>query len=92
MKHFRSHPSIIAFSNQHFYGNELEPCGDPVMTHSLEQSESLVKRGFPITFHGIVGKDEQEASSPSYFNINEASLVKRYCLSLVTDRRPRVRK
>ena len=26
--HFRSHPSIIGFSNEHFYDGRLEPCSD----------------------------------------------------------------
>ncbi len=30
---------------------------------------------FPIIFHAVVGKDEREASSPSWFNQMEAKLV-----------------
>ena len=33
---------------------------------------------FPMLFHSIVGKDEQEQQSPSWFNIQEAKLVVKY--------------
>jgi Peptidase family C54 len=42
-------------------------------------------------FHGIVGKDERDKSSPSFFNINEATVVKKYCQDLIHNRSPRVR-
>ncbi|KIK54982.1 hypothetical protein GYMLUDRAFT_249004 [Collybiopsis luxurians FD-317 M1] len=87
LKNFRSHPAILEFSNQHFYNNELQYCGNPALTRSLETSDQLPKKKFPLIFHGIVGKDQREASSPSFFNIEEATLVKRYCLSLVSERK-----
>jgi hypothetical protein len=31
-----------------------------------------------MLFHSIVGKDEQELQSPSWFNIQEAKLVVKY--------------
>jgi hypothetical protein len=31
-----------------------------------------------LLFHSIVGKDEQEQQSPSWFNIQEAKLVLKY--------------
>lgn len=33
---------------------------------------------FPMLFHSIVGKDERELQSPSWFNIQEAKLVVKY--------------
>lgn len=33
---------------------------------------------FPLLFHSIVGKDEQELQSPSWFNVQEAKLVVTY--------------
>jgi helicase MOV-10 len=42
-----------------------------------------VKKGFPIVFHGVIGKDEREGSSPSFFNVDEASLVREYCEKLL---------
>lgn len=91
LKNFRNHPAILQFSNTMFYNGELECCGDPVLTHSLQLSEALVTRNFPLIFHGIVGKDEREASSPSFFNIDEVTMVKKYCQQLISRRRPAVR-
>ncbi|KAK2463831.1 hypothetical protein APHAL10511_004136 [Amanita phalloides] len=82
VRNFRSHPDIIHFSNTHFYASELQACGDPTMTHSLQDIDMLPKKGFPIIFHGVAGRDQQEDLSPSYFNIEEASIVKNYCLKL----------
>ena len=89
-KNFRSHPSIIQFSNEQFYNGELQASADPVLTHSLLRSE-IVKKDFPVIFHGIIGKDQREMSSPSFFNIEEATLVKKYCEELLGDRRVRLR-
>ncbi|KZT64425.1 P-loop containing nucleoside triphosphate hydrolase protein [Daedalea quercina L-15889] len=89
IKHFRSHPAIISYSNRRFYANELLPCGDPAITHSMLRSVVLdgLNPEFPIVFHGIAGRDEQEEGSPSYFNIAEASLVAQYCDELISDRK-----
>ncbi|KAH9925156.1 AAA domain-containing protein [Fomitopsis serialis] len=89
VKHFRSHPAIIAFSNRRFYANELLPCGDEAITHSMLRSTCLdgLNPKFPIVFHGVGGRDEQEEGSPSYFNKEEASLVARYCEELINDRK-----
>jgi len=89
VKNFRSHPAILKFSDNHFYDGELQPCGDPVLTHSLLRSD-LVQKDFPVIFYGIIGKDQQEESSPSFFNIDEVTRVKKYCLELMDDRRLRL--
>ena len=89
LKHFRSHPAIIAYSNQSFYANQLLPCGDPAITHSMLRSTVLdgLNPKFPLIFHGVTGCDMQEEGSPSYFNIEEASIVAKYCHELVSDRK-----
>lgn len=89
MKHFRSHPAIIRFSNERFYANELRPTGDPAITHSMLRSTVLddLNPEFPIIFHGVGGRDQQEEGSPSYFNIEEASIVAKYCDELVSDKK-----
>jgi helicase MOV-10 len=91
VKNFRSHPSILQFPNERFYTSELQSCGDPMITHSLENAEDLPKRGFPTIFHGVVGKDDREKSSPSFFNVDEVALVKKYCESLVSNRKNNIR-
>lgn len=35
-------------------------------------------QGFPIIFHGVMGKDEREGNSPSFFNPEEAATVTSY--------------
>ena len=90
IKNYRSHPAILKFPNRRFYSNELEPHADPAITHSLLRSDVLSKRDFPIVFHGIRGKDMREASSPSFFNPEEASLVKNYVQRLKEDQRLRL--
>ena len=90
IKNWRSHPAILKYPNEQFYKGELEPHGDQVVTYSLLRSEEIIKQGFPIIFHAITGKDLQEANSPSFFNPDEASLVKRYVDKIRTDRRLRL--
>lgn len=83
MKNFRSHRDILQFSNDTFYNSELQPCAGRILVHVLDAYEGLPTKGFPLIFHGVVGRDEREATSPSFFNIDEATLVKNYCLDLV---------
>ena len=47
--------------------------GNPYITYDLVLSDVLPKKGFPVVFHGVKGKEERIRSSPSYFNILEAS-------------------
>ena len=90
VKHFRSHPDLLYFPNTQFYAGELQPFADPAVTHSLLRFEGLVKKNFPIIFHGIVGKDQREASSPSFFNADEVTVVIKYALDLVRNKKLRV--
>ncbi|KAJ7266375.1 P-loop containing nucleoside triphosphate hydrolase protein [Mycena haematopus] len=91
VNNFRSHPAILEFSNHQFYDDELIPCGNPILTRSLEKCDELPTKMFPLIFHGIQGKDDREGSSPSFFNIGEATLVKKYVTSLVGNRKLRIR-
>ena len=86
IKNFRSHPDILSFPNSQFYMNELLPCGDPAVTHSYINWPHLMNRKFPILFHAVSGEDQREASSPSFFNIAEASQVKEYVDDLLSDK------
>jgi helicase MOV-10 len=56
----------------------------------LENFEELPKRHFPLVFHSIIGRDQRENSSPSFFNIDEVTQVKKYCAALVGNRKLRV--
>jgi helicase MOV-10 len=76
VQNFRSHPSILSFPSEQFYKSELIPCGDPNVTHAFIGSSHLANKDFPIVFYAISGKDEREASSPSFFNIDEVTQVR----------------
>ncbi|KAF9027400.1 RNA helicase [Hymenopellis radicata] len=78
---FRSHCAILKFPNERFYNNDLVPCGIP--------TTSIWKK-FPILFIGMSGKDDREASSPSFFNIQEALMVKEKVEALRGDRKLRL--
>ncbi|TFK49279.1 P-loop containing nucleoside triphosphate hydrolase protein [Heliocybe sulcata] len=86
-RQYRSHPDILAFSSDQFYRGELQNCADPSITHRFLSSSILVTKGYPVVFHGITGKEYREGSSPSFFNIDEASLVKMYCEKLAQQHR-----
>ena len=59
--------------------------GNQYITYDLVLSDVLPKKGFPVVFHGVKGKEEHIRSSPSYFNILEASIVRDYCVKLTSD-------
>ncbi|KAJ6572162.1 P-loop containing nucleoside triphosphate hydrolase protein [Mycena capillaripes] len=89
-KNFRSHNAILKFPNERFYRGELQQCGDPSVINAYLGSPLLPKKTFPIIFHAIKGKDDREASSPSFFNIDEVTQVKTYIQNLRSDRRVRI--
>ena len=89
-QNFRSHPAILKFPNDQFYKGELECNADPALTDSMLRASCIVKAGFPVIFHSVAGKDTREARSPSFFNIDEASLVKKYVKDLKADQRLRL--
>ena len=92
VKNFRSHQAIIKFPNERFYGGDLEQCGDRKVIDFFLNSPLLGSPNFPIIFHAVHGKDDREASSPSFFNIDEVTLVKDYVQKLRADRRFRISK
>ena len=86
LQNYRSHASILAYTNEQFYEGELEVCGDRARTHSFLGSPLLEAPKFPVVFHAIAGHNDRESTSPSYFNIDEASEVKAYVQALLNDR------
>lgn len=46
---------------------------------------SAAQCSFPLLFHSLVGKDEREANSPSWFNALEAKQVISYVTQIMTD-------
>ena len=87
MKNFRSHKAILQFPNERFYGGDLVACGEPAIINSFLKSQYLPSKKFPIIFHAVSGKDDREASSPSFFNILEVLQVKSYVQKLKEDRK-----
>ena len=45
-----------------------------------------------MIFHGVIGQDLKEESSPSFFNIEEIIIVRDYIKKLLEMRQNRVRK
>ncbi|KAF5351162.1 hypothetical protein D9756_008289 [Leucocoprinus leucothites] len=86
VKNFRSHEAILRFPNERFYGNDLQPCGERKVINGYLNSSYLPNKKFPIVFHAVSGKDDREASSPSFFNIDEVLQVKSYVEQLKSDR------
>lgn len=41
-------------------------------------------QGFPVIFHGVIGKDERESNSPSFFNTSEIDIILDYLKKLLT--------
>lgn len=89
---FRSHPSILSYPNEMFYGGQLRAHADQVLTHSMLRSDVLPNPRLPIVFHSVCGKDMREGHSPSFFNIEEATVVKNYIRELKQDQRLRLSK
>ena len=87
VKNFRSHKAILQFPNERFYNGDLQPCANPAVINAYLNSSYLPSRKFPIVFHAVSGKDDREASSPSFFNIDEVLQVKDYVQRLRADRR-----
>jgi helicase MOV-10 len=86
-KNFRSHSAILKFPNERFYAGDLEQCGKPSVINAYLSSPFLPDPDFPVVFHAVLGKDDREASSPSFFNIDEALQVKSYVRQLKESRK-----
>jgi superfamily I DNA and/or RNA helicase len=94
VNNYRSHPAIIQYPSERFYGGELEACGEASSINSCLTLEPLVRDKYPIIFCAVEGQDMREASSPSFFNPEEVLQVKAYVQQLLADKRavPRIGK
>jgi len=90
LRNYRSHPDILHIPNQSFYHDELVPCAEEGARTILCRWPELPKPGFPMVFHGVVGRDEREERSPSFFNVDEISVVMKYVGSLLECSQPKV--
>ncbi|XP_034021907.1 putative helicase mov-10-B.2 [Thalassophryne amazonica] len=83
LRNYRSHVSILKVPNELFYENELQVFADQWEREAYCNWEYLPKKGFPIIFHGVMGKDEREANSPSFFNVSEIEVLIDYLTKLM---------
>jgi helicase MOV-10 len=90
IQNFRSHRDILEYPNTKFYNGDLKDCGDPKVINAYLHWPRLPKQGFPIIFHAVQGRDDREASSPSFFNIDEVLQVSDYVKLLRNDRHIRI--
>lgn len=86
LKNFRCHDAILKYPNERFYAGELVPSASYSLIDTYANSPLLPTSNFPMIFHSVSGKDEREASSPSFFNIDEVLQVKAYVQKLKADR------
>ncbi|XP_026857217.2 putative helicase mov-10-B.1 [Electrophorus electricus] len=83
LRNYRSHRSILKVPNEMFYDSELQPYADEYTTSFYCNWEHLPNKGFPVIFHGVLGKDERELNSPSFFNVSEITIVMDYLKKLL---------
>uniref|UniRef100_A0AAR2JEJ9 RNA helicase n=1 Tax=Pygocentrus nattereri TaxID=42514 RepID=A0AAR2JEJ9_PYGNA len=83
LRNYRSHRAILEIPNEMFYDGELQPYADEYSANFFCNWEHLPKRGFPLIFHGVHGKDERESNSPSFFNTTEITKVIDYLKKLL---------
>ncbi|XP_071375982.1 putative helicase mov-10-B.1 isoform X2 [Centroberyx affinis] len=83
LRNYRSHPAILKIPNELFYENELQVFADQWDREAYCNWEHLPKKGFPVIFHGVMGKDEREANSPSFFNVSEIEVLVDYLTKLM---------
>ncbi|XP_044142409.1 putative helicase MOV-10 [Bufo gargarizans] len=80
---YRSHPDILSVPNELFYDNELQAKADEMVTRVYCNWEKLPKKNFPLIFHHVLGKDEREGNSPSFFNVHEIEVLVSYLRDLL---------
>lgn len=83
LRNYRSHAAILKIPNELFYENELQVFANQWERETYCKWEHLPKKGFPVIFHGVMGKDEREANSPSFFNVSEIQVLMDYLVKLI---------
>uniref|UniRef100_A0AAR2M0M0 RNA helicase n=1 Tax=Pygocentrus nattereri TaxID=42514 RepID=A0AAR2M0M0_PYGNA len=83
LRNYRSHPAILKIPNELFYDNELQVFADQMEREAFCRWEHLPEKGFPVIFHGVMGKDERESNSPSFFNVSEIEVLISYLNKLI---------
>ena len=84
-ENYRSHPAILDQPNRQFYHGDLKYCAKQDREMFVDWPV-LPKPGFPVIFHGAVGEEQREESSPSFFNTAEISITVDYVDKLLERR------
>ncbi|KZT02955.1 P-loop containing nucleoside triphosphate hydrolase protein [Laetiporus sulphureus 93-53] len=66
--------------------------GSPSIINAYLGLRHLENPKFPVVFRAVSGKDDREANSPSYFNVDEIIVGKKYITDLLADRRHPIEK
>ncbi|XP_039294725.1 putative helicase mov-10-B.1 isoform X2 [Nilaparvata lugens] len=82
-RNYRSHNDILKIPNQLFYQGELLASGNPDVLNSCLKLDFLPQKKHPVIFHGVTGIEEQDNTSPSYYNMNEVDHVVSYITMLI---------
>jgi hypothetical protein len=86
LQNYHSHPAILKFPNNQFCCGKLQAKASPAKVNKYLGSSILLSPTFPIVFHLVFRKDGQEASSPSFFNVDEILQIKQYVERLQANR------
>jgi superfamily I DNA and/or RNA helicase len=83
VRNYRSHSLLLQIPNNLFYNGALKARADPAIVNARLHWDGLPTKGVPLFWHGVVGKEEREASSPSWFNGDEAVCILKHVMSLL---------
>jgi len=75
VQNYRSHPEILHFPSQVFYGGELEAHADEDVRNKYIGWRGLPRRDVPLLFEHVNGIEQREADSPSWFNNDEIQKI-----------------
>ncbi|XP_060897686.1 putative helicase mov-10-B.2 [Labrus mixtus] len=83
LRNYRSHPDILKIPNEKFYDNELQAYADRSEREAYCRCDTFTEKGFPVIYHGVMGKDQREGNSQSFFNESEINTLKDYLHKLI---------
>ncbi|KAJ8724040.1 hypothetical protein PYW07_008020 [Mythimna separata] len=81
---FRSNPDILEIPDKLFYKGQLRALAKEDTISSIDILGESRQKSRAVVFHGVLSKEQKIGKSPSFFNMMECEIVKRYVKSLVT--------
>ncbi|OQR95699.1 RNA helicase [Thraustotheca clavata] len=82
LRNYRSHQDILKVPNALFYEDELTYHA-PSTVNSFLGWRQLPNKSCPLIFHGITGSEQQDADSPSWYNLYEVQAILNYVAALL---------